>query len=349
MEQYEYISFKLVEKVLGNKYNEFTKNIKNIHFDEMFQFLSRQGSGRARTLYDYDLRDVLESCINSSLDREKEKELRWRLASSPLYKVAIERFVNENMTKWFVENEIEYSIYYSPNSSDYAVVLTNNSYTKIAEILDLDFEINENYDGGLLLVDSKSLNALGNLGDSLVEDEVGLFEAKWNQISYEPPLLKKAKTEHPDPLMAKKHSVLPQITLIENKKYVTVTCFAVGLNYLAYPSPFFTDPLNTLSSKYFDIILYIVNVPNGVQGNKFDRFFFNGKGGYDESNPNYPVDCRIGIKNNGIYLRFEDIEGNPKRFSHFPSTPRFYNISLFKNRGIIGKRVKVGEVIRPLC
>jgi len=349
MERYEYITLKLIEKVLNSKYSVLKDRMKKLVFDDLLMFLARQGEGRAKKNYQYKLKDVIKAFLNPPLLSNKEKELRWRLASNPLFKVAVERFVQDSLIEWFVKNNITYETYLSPNSSDFSIFLENNELKKICSLLEISLTLptENNIEGIILNVDSKSIMGLKNGGDAIVRSELGKFEAKWNQMSYEPPILRGAKTSSPDILMTQKYSVLKKQHKINGKNYFCVTSFVVGLFYLNDTTLFFSDSLNNLNGSYFNLIMFVVNIPNGVfQSSFYDSFFHNGKGGYDEVLIDYPKDCRFGIKNSSNqYLTFNTIIKGPgqfeKRYAYISYTPGTYKMATLNGSSITYKEFKI--------
>ncbi|MHA1138367.1 MAG: hypothetical protein ACTSSE_17945 [Candidatus Thorarchaeota archaeon] len=342
MEEYEYISLRFIDATLFDNYQSFMDGRYQIDINELIQFLSRQKTGRATGTYHYSISDVIQGYITDSMNGEMERELRWRIASSPIFKVAMERFVHDSLTKWLVANEIEYNNYYSPNSSDYAIVIGNDMIDQVSIALKLDIDTGGGgYDGVILHVDSKSLMGLKNYGDAIAhKEELGKLEAKWNQVSYVPPMLRQAREDYPDPMMEQKHGILPQAVYLDGRKYLSVTCFVSGLFFLE-DDLFFIDPLEDLTGEYFNSAFYIINIPNGkLQCQEYDSFFAAGKGGYDSKVSAYPVDCRFKIKNsNGQYLRYHtltDVE-NDARYSFIPRPPRTFTLLELGDQGIVRK------------
>ena len=105
---------------------------------------------------------------------------------------------------------------------------------------------------------------------------------------------------------------------------LVLTYFMVNLAYLPADSNYFKEKISIISSKNFNHISYLVNVPNHKLQNKyFDTYFSSGKGGYKKvqikgKEVTYPIDCRIRIKSEKKLLKYKTITGTPNRFYFLP-------------------------------
>jgi hypothetical protein len=307
--------------------------------------LSRQGEGRATKKYSYSSTDVLEGYYRNNLNDNQERELKLRICSSPIYKVAIERFVFDSIITYLQNNNIDYKNYYSPNSADFAITLDNNALNRIHEANLIEPE----YDGIILNVDSKSVMGLANMGDALSNGNVlGKFEAKWNQLSYEPPILRTALVSG-DYLLNNKYGVLRNTILINNENYLLVTLFVCDLIYLSHPTDLLNLPLRELNGSIFDHLIHIECVPNGLLHSPYyDSYFSAGKGGYEVKTINsvryqYPKDCRFQIRNaKGQNLVFNNLHTRPNRFRYLSNNQTtFFGIILNDNRQLIRKQISL--------
>jgi hypothetical protein len=256
-----------------------------------------------------------------------EKEFRMRLVSTPFLKVGPERFIHDSLVKWLTQHTINYENYYSPNSSDCAILIENSQINRIESILNLNYgsALSQNYDGILLNIDSKSINGIANLGDALVDSYVGKFEAKWNQISYPPPLLRSTLSNH-STVIRNRYAVLNPDYTLNGRRYYTVTLFFSDLAYIPSSVDLFAINTTQINGSIFDHVGMIACIPNGMlQNGYYDQFFDAGKGGYDATlSPQVPKDVRIKIKSRTLNLEFQHLtrQGTPKRYFHYSNAGR---------------------------
>lgn len=344
IENIELRSLSLVEKVLEEKFKKYITNGKQIDFDDLLLTLSRQGIGRATTIYKYTKKEVLNDYLEDNLNASKELELRCRLAAGPLYKVALERFVTHSLISWLTSNNIPYQNCQIPTSSDFSIFLETSALQKINKIIHEIESITNEYDGISLNVDAKSVMGLSNIGDALTAEEttLGKFEAKWNQMSYVPPLLRKAR-ESKNKYLNQKYSVLKPTITYNDKHYLLISIFVCDLICLPYNSTFFDDPFNSLSGSYFDHYISIVGVPNGMlQSNFYDSFFHPGKLGYSKDIvkgfPKYPKDCRFHVMNERKnILKFEHLSNNKLRFRYLNPIGKYRAMELIDKGKLTSK------------
>lgn len=344
IELYEYLSLKLVERCLTQKIQEFLNCQIQIDFEELLLLLSRQGEGRSRT-FNYTINELITMYFNENLTDIQGRELRLRIAASPIYKVAIERFVANSLTHYLTRNNFDYLCYFSPNSADFAILLNNDILENLSIGIEVDFTPLADYRGILLSVDSKSIMGLSNLGDALTRNnELGKFEAHWNQISYEPPRLRNAILSG-NQALNQKYQVIRNVLNIDNNNYLFVSIFVCDLVFLPYRTNYFEENLINLSANYFNHSFYTVSIPNGsIRSSYYDSFFSAGKGGNemysrDGVEYSYPKDCRFQIKNDkNQYLKFKNLLDHPNRFVYIPNNPNRYSATTLNNMGELKRK-----------
>lgn len=311
LEEYELIIHEFIKEALRRNYEDFNTSINSLSFEELLQFVSRESTGRSEN-YMYTIKDVVRAYLNNCMNNIHEKELKLRIASSSVFNIAMERYVFSSIINFLNKNisiKPAYSLNASPNSSDFSIIIENEVIQDIADLLNLEVDmeyLSNQYHGVLIHADAKSIMALSNCGDALINGSVvGKCQASWNQITYIPPRLNNA-FENNDYYMRKKHSVLESTVYKGSKKYYTTSSFVVDFVYLDSNTNYFEIPINNIDSGSFNHIMYTITFPNGIHKNDYYDMFFNaGKTGYDEAENGvkYPKDCRIVIKPDYEYLK----------------------------------------------
>ncbi|MFX0174159.1 MAG: hypothetical protein ACFE9L_19940 [Candidatus Hodarchaeota archaeon] len=322
IEEIEYICLRSVYAAIKPNFNHYLNNRNQLTTNELVLHLSRQKTGRARDL-GIPIQELVEKYLQNTLNKTEELELRLRIASSPLYKVGTERFVIHSIIEWLVKQNIKYKNYQSPNSADFAVIVNKKEFKKLKdnkEINNHNFsaELSDDLDGVIIFNDSKSIMGLKNSGDAITKGgKFGKFEAKWNQISYLPPMLREVQNSNHVYFNYKYNSLEPIIEF-DSKKYLLVSIFVIDLICLPDYS-FFKDSLNNLNGNYFNHFLSIVCVPSRkLQSRFYDSFFAAGKSRSQDKvkgYPRYPDDCRVQVmNNNNEELIFKDLKEENHRF-----------------------------------
>lgn len=352
LEIFEYICLELVHRILNQEIDTFLNETNFIDSQDLILNFSSQSGGRSTTSYSYSKKELITAYGNQSLNEEQDLELKEKIASNSIFNIAVERFVFNSIIDYFISNNLDYNIYYSPRSADFVARIDINSFNLILNFFGIDIKFKHNFDGILLHIDSKSTMALSNLTDSRTINKIlGKFEANFNQISYRPPKLRAAKISNNSNLDLKYH-VLESSKLIDNNLYFVVSLFVIDFVYLTFPSRFFDLNISEINSSYFNHQLFCVAFPNGkFQSDYYDSYFQSGKEGYEDYNQNgetykYPKDCRYTIFNNGNdFLIFENLENRPLRFHYIPYNPAIYNISVLTDiQQIEGKKVNIPEI-----
>lgn len=320
IEKLELFSLNLVEHILKERFSQYVSTNSQFKFPDLLLALARQGKGRGTSSYSHTIEQTVRSYLNGSLTTDMELELRCRIASSPMFKVALERFVEHSLISWLASNNIPYVNYNLSTSADFAVFVDCSQLLDVYGRLDRDDypEIGEHH-RMVLSVDAKSVMALSNLGDAMSRGNVlGRFEANWNQISYIPPLLRQAM-ESNDRYFNRKHGPMEPSVVMNGNSYLLTSIFACDLVCLS-DTRFFQTPLEDLDASYFNHHIAIVTIPNRLlQSQFYDSFFDAGKGGPSEDKakgfPYYPVDARFNIMNTrGEVLKFENLPNANLRF-----------------------------------
>src|SRR5690554_1953575 len=92
LEEYELIVHKFIKEALICNYENYKTSINNLSFNELLQFISRQNEGRGRN-YNYSIEEVVQAYLDNNMDDTQKDELKYRIASSSIYNVAMERYV----------------------------------------------------------------------------------------------------------------------------------------------------------------------------------------------------------------------------------------------------------------
>lgn len=339
IEELELASLNLVENVLREKFNDYINGNSQMAFNDLLLALSRQGKGRATTSYRYTTEDVVRSYLNGSLNADAGKELRCRIAACPLFKVALERFVEHSLISWFTSKNIQYTNYNLSTSADFAVFVKPEALKRLLGMVNENSPAFANEHRGIILsVDAKSVMALSNLGDALSRNgHLGKFETNWNQISYVPPVLRRAMASN-DGYYNKKYNPIEPLVALDGNEYVLVSIFACDLVCLS-DRAFFQAPLESLTGARFNHYCTIVSIPNRLlQSEYYDTFFDAGKGGISDDGvagfPNYSVDARFNILNSNVKaLRFENLYSPQLRFRYLNQVGR-YNAITYSNANL---------------
>jgi len=355
LEEYELVIHKIIKEALEVSYEDFTTSVSSLSFDELLKFVSREDQGRGQK-YKYSVEEVVQAYLAGSMNGEQERELKYRIASSSIYNVAMERYVFISIIN-YLNDKIAYGPIYSfnasPNSSDFSIIIENKSIQGIADLLNLQVDmeyLSNQYDGVIIHVDAKSIMAFKNIGDAITCGGIlGKCEAKWNQISYIPPILEDA-FRNDNSYMRKKHSVLDKTVYIGDKKYYTTSSFVVDLVYLDSDTDYFKIPIKDINGGSFNHLVYVITFPNGIHKSDFyDMFFNRGKEGYDktEDGVNYPKDCRLIIMSENKYLKFKGLEETGKgtiyRFAYINADEKEYEIKCMNRNN----ELKTRKVIIP--
>jgi len=187
---------------------------------------------------------------------------------------------------------------------------------------------------------------LSNLGDSLTRNNIlGKFEAKWNQISYNPPKLREVKRSN-DIYLNKKYSTMNSVIQYDGNEYLFISIFVCDLVCLPSDSSFFQDHLDDLNGLYFDHYLNIVCIPNNLlQSDFYDSFFNAGKSLSKDRVPGfsrYPNDCRFQvISERNQYLRFANLTDNEFRVRYLNPAGNYTTSILDSSRNLVKRSFRI--------
>ena len=133
----------------------------------------------------------------------------------------------------------------------------NSNHTPLLEAL-LTSKKSDEFQGVLIHIDAKSIMAMKNAGDAIKDNRPIQFEAKWNQISYDPPRLRNARlSPSATQRLTLKYQTLPTIFQHQQERYLVLSYFVPCLIYI--------DP----TSQYFSKLRAQVHAGGGYQHPSF--------------------------------------------------------------------------------
>lgn len=351
IEAHEYVVMQFIQEALGKRYRDFKSSFSQLTFDEIERCLLSQGDGRGNDAIGPYIQQYLN--FGRSLTRinqaqiDLENSLKEKIASLPLFNVGLERFVYDSLISELVTGGFDYETFISPNSSDHAFLLPRETILRfltqhLTNLKPDHIPLLENFltskkagkfQGVLIHIDAKSIMAMSNAGDAIKNNRPLQFEAKWNQVSYNPPRLRNARLgPGASERLTQKYQTLPTFYRYRQKDFLVLSYFVPCLIYIDPNSQYINDAFNQISGSHFKCVTSLCSLPNGdLESSTYDRYFFAGKGGKEGV---YPKDCRfrwgLGRRN----LHFLNLPTLNVKRGHYFDLPGNYSL-LKKNQGVL--------------
>jgi len=350
IESYEFVMMQFIRTALEKGYSDFKNSFSQLTFDEIECYLLSQGAGRGAGS-NVNINQYLNLNRNlarrNQAEQDLEESLKEKIASLSLFNVGLERFVYDSVISELVTYGIDYETFISPNSSDHAFLLRdetilkllNNNYSvhlnsnQIPLLKEfLTSKKSDDFQGVLIHIDAKSIMAMKNAGDAIKDNRPIQFEAKWNQISYDPLRLRNARLgAGATQRLTLKYQTLPTIFQHQQEHYLVLSYFVPCLIYIDPASQYFNDPFNQISGSHFECVTSLCSLPNGeLQSPIYDGYFYAGKSGNDGD---YPKDCRFRWGQGNQNLQFLNLPTLNVERGHYFDPPGNYNYEAIDNQG----------------